>query len=218
MSKWSILKSALVSGKREHTNSQSIHRFNGFNNLINKNRLRIWSGFIMKYELDDVNDITINILIDRCNKFMINIDTNECTLHVNVSKSSVLTIHEIVEELNKCLLFRFHHLINDTAVFYISHKSLICSMSSCEYWQYNISFLNNNTANSLSINDNNDDINIHSSYTSNSNTSSNSSNTSSNRSLLIFTREAPRDHGLNMKGLLSNKINAGVDNTGYYYY
>lgn len=205
MSKWTLLKSALVVGKRDTSCPQSIHRFHGFDHLIVKRKI-IWRGFVMHYDLsphlhrcisgvDGYSDSqseaesTLSWLIDdiigSCKRFMCKVDTNECILHITISPSAhhQPVMIGITEELVKCPFIRHESSNEHSAVFYVSHPTLDCTKL-CEYWQYAL------PAASLDVDDD-DPATI----------------------LYMLTREAPKDTGLTIRGVLSNRL-VGVDNTG----
>ena len=49
MSKWHLLRSSLLEGKRETNGSQTIHRYKGID-LFPKTKIKIWNGYIYKKE------------------------------------------------------------------------------------------------------------------------------------------------------------------------
>lgn len=208
MSKWALLKSALIVGKRDISCPQSIHRFHGFDHLIAKRKI-IWRGFVVHYDLsphlhryiscgvdgsscsDSQSDTDselrwlIDDIISRCNRFMCNVDTNECVLHITMSPSAH---HQpfmigIMEELVKCPFIRQESSNKYSAVFYVSHPTLDCTKL-CEYWQYALPV--------ASVEGDDDPAAT---------------------ILYMLTREVPRDTGLTIRGVLSNRL-VGVDNTG----
>lgn len=206
MSKWALLKSALIVGKRDTSCPQSIHRFHGFEHLIVKRKI-IWRGFVMHYDAgphldrctdnssdgccnDDLRRWLVNDIMSSCNSFMCNVDTNECVLHMT-SNMSLSAGHRsgmigIIEELVKCPFIRLESSNGHTAVFYVSHPTLDCTKL-CEYWQYELSV--------PEPSEGLDDDLIPAT------------------TLYMLTREAPKDNALTIRGVLSNRL-VGVDNTG----
>lgn len=205
MSKWALLKSALIVGKRDTSCPQSIHRFHGFNHLISKRKI-IWRGFVVHYDIsphlhrcingvdgscsdsqfdaDSTLNWLINDIINSCNRFMCNVDTNECVLHITISPNQhhQPVMIRIMEELVKCPFIRQESSNELLAVFYVRHPTLDCTKL-CEYWQYALPVA------PVEVDD--DPATI----------------------VYMLTREAPRDTGLTIKGVLSNRL-VGVDNTG----
>ena len=132
MSKWSLLKSALVSKDRDHRSSQSIHRFTGFK-LCDQRKV-LWPGFNLYFNNAELS--SLDNLITVCFEFLNEVDTSECVLHADVSDG----LHkDIITKLDSSLVFRLQSRQNTTTIGYITHKSFRSSLPQCEYWRYEVS-------------------------------------------------------------------------------
>lgn len=124
MSRWSLLKSAIVDKERDVSSLRSIHRFTGYN-VASKVKI-IWKGF--KLEVDGYGE-SLSFL-EQCNNFMEKIDTAEC----------LISIPSLVwkEEYSEASHFRVHSRSPTHVLVYAQHHSLISSLLKCEYWRYEI--------------------------------------------------------------------------------
>lgn len=133
MSKWALLKAALVSQKRDCDNRSSIHRFSGFQ-LIERNT----AG---KYELRitvavDAVSSTAQPIISECLSYMEVADCTECTCHITMSNTDPhccmldsLQSHDNIQLIEQTL---------DSIKLRIVHASCIPSQAVFEYWSYKL--------------------------------------------------------------------------------
>ena len=193
MSKWSLLKAAL-SGKREHSSSESIHRFEGFQ-LVKPTKV-FWRGFVL------VRSVTLNgdniecsdeikELIENCNSFLEDMDTTGCELHLQIVADEQHQKESFLSNLLKItadgdLVVKLKEVCGDsdsdtdTQILLVTSNTFVPSMKRAEFWSYPIPAVVE-----LNLIDQNK----------------------------IVTREKPKNAGVSANGLLSNKLH-GLDNTG----
>ena len=201
MSKWQLLRSSLLDGKRETKCSQSIHRYES-SNLFQKTRIPIWKGFDMNIyyqwkwndassEHFDLDRLIANLIETSSNYMNYQIDSAQCTivLHFKVQPNCILNPEDfeiikakITNNNSELINFRLlsDTIINESDDFILklsaTSKDYIPTLSVCQYFHYKIS-----------------------------------SNCGKHK--YLYTRESPLDHKVTVKSLLSNKL-LGIDNTG----
>jgi hypothetical protein len=124
MSRWSLLKAAVVEKERRTDSSNSIHRFSGYD-VTRKTKI-IWPGF--EFVVDDA--ASMNSIQEECELFMERVDTNGCFVLIPVA----MWREELVQNLNLSVRGSSSAMI--TA--YAQHSSLVSSLPQCEYWKYEI--------------------------------------------------------------------------------
>jgi hypothetical protein len=130
MSRWSLLKSALVTRERDCSNAQSIHRFTGYNVVAKKKTL--WLGFRLSLSSRAVESIEWFQLT--CNDYMVTIDTSEVMVTISISDNT--QVNPVMEEILALSNVRLHTRSNSEITLYVKHCDLISSLAQCEYWRY----------------------------------------------------------------------------------
>jgi hypothetical protein len=124
MSRWSLLKAAVVEKERRTDSSNSIHRFSGYD-VTRKTKI-IWPGF--EFAVDD--GASVHAIQEECDLFMERVDTNGCFVLV----PAAMWREELLHKLNSSVRESSAAMI--TA--YTQHPSLVSSLPQCEYWKYEI--------------------------------------------------------------------------------
>jgi hypothetical protein len=136
MSRWSLLKSALVIKERDCNNSQSIHRFAGYNVIAKKKTL--WRGFQLKLQEPEVE--SVEWFQQRCNEYMVLVDTSEIIVVISVSDSGQRS--PVLEEILALSNVRLDARRDGELTLYVKHCELTSSLAQCEYWRYTATTLN----------------------------------------------------------------------------
>ena len=204
MSKWQLLKSQL-SGKRDSTSSTSIHRFDGYENLVPRKK-NLWQGFKLRLEVSSAAEEETNMEMQcmgaraACLSYFGEIDTTEFQLQ--------LVINVLVEETADSLVRELLDLVASAAwgVYFVQHstaKTIVAA--SKDYSDYMgkpaLTITYEMTVKSPTLHPTFKQVSFWT-YTP-----------TSEPSLLLFSREQPTDAGVGAKGLLSNELH-GLDNTG----
>jgi hypothetical protein len=122
MSRWSLLKAAVVEKERRTDSSNSIHRFSGYD-VTRKTKI-IWPGF--EFVVGD--GASMSSIQEECELFMERVDTNGCFVLV----PAAMWREELLHKLNSSVRESSTAMI--TA--YAQHPSLVSSLPQCEYWKY----------------------------------------------------------------------------------
>jgi hypothetical protein len=183
MSKWSLLKEALVSKKRNSESPCSVHRFQGFQ-MLHKKKV-IWGGFFIHFNETNSIELTADAILERCYGFMNEIDINECVAKVffSLGDGSASYAKRIVPIL-EIPCNRVHSQEEQVVTIYIRNPcpNHVLTLPVCDYWVYTVPVEVAVEASTPVVPP-------------------------------LFVREKPKDLGLNVQSLLSNKLH-GVDNTG----
>ena len=129
-------------------------------------------------------------ILEECFSFMSSTDITECIANVYYDSMDSVQYQRIVELL-KSSHVRQQELSETCAILYIRHPTLVPTLGTCEYWRYSLPMRPQLQQELL------DKV----------------SSDPGNYQMQLFTRERPRDSGLCVRSLLSNKLH-GVDNTG----
>ncbi len=190
--KWSLLRSALFEGKRDHRSASSIHRFPGFS-FVSKRKM-IWCGFTIYFSFSaESADRFLSIIYS----FLERVDCCECCVVLYVEDKTDLRVlsdfvasGELKHDLRVCehppIETEVDQLLCDVftgcllerrptnfITVRVPHKTYKPRMRRCAYWSYVLP----------------------------------------NEDVYVYTRETSVDAGLNTRSLLSNHL-YGVDNTG----
>ena len=133
MSKWSLLKAALVCKERDSRSAQSIHRFSGYH-CIAKNKI-IWPGFLLEFQVPK----SIDNIIQQCHQFLLLMDSSECRVLLRFSPGiSTEDTDKFINDLLKNPLVRLSSTGDNYVEVYVKNDNYLCNLQQCEYWQYDL--------------------------------------------------------------------------------
>jgi predicted nicotinamide N-methyase len=125
----------------------SIHRFEGYPNLIQRQKIVVWSGFSTYFRFTpETFTITYADFLAECQTFMQQADTCECVAIIHVTGSTVVAT--IIDDWlpagptnNDFRIRRVDHNIEENSIkveLYVQHKSHQPSMKNGSYWKYKL--------------------------------------------------------------------------------
>lgn len=134
MSKWALLKAALVSQRRDCDSSSSIHRFSGFQVLDRKRTT--WQGFEITIAIDSTAH-TVASIVAECLQYLETVDCTVCTARIVITNNETPYREALVNNLDSLNnVVQILEQSSHTIIARITHGDYVPSQPSFEYWSY----------------------------------------------------------------------------------